>query len=82
MTSQRTEADTRADFIDPMLAKCGWGSTEHSYIRREVICPGRIMNGGKRGTKVSSDYVLEYKGKKLGVVEAKKESLSYSEGVR
>ncbi|MDE1237615.1 DEAD/DEAH box helicase family protein [Vibrio aestuarianus] len=82
MTSQRTEADTRADLIDPMLVKCGWGSTEHSYIRREVICPGRIMNGGKRGTKVSSDYVLEYKGKKLGVVEAKKESLSYSEGVR
>ncbi|MDO6542561.1 EcoAI/FtnUII family type I restriction enzme subunit R [Photobacterium sanguinicancri] len=82
MTSQRTEADTRADLIDPMLVKCGWGGTEHSYIRREVICPGRIMNGGKRGTKVSSDYVLEYKGKKLGVVEAKKESLSYSEGVR
>lgn len=82
MTSQRTEADTRADLIDPMLVRCGWGGTEHSYIRREVICPGRIMNGGKRGAKVSSDYVLEYKGKKLGVVEAKKESLSYSEGVR
>ena len=68
----RNEADTRADLIDPKLKQNGWGEVEGSYIRREVICPGRIMTGGKRGTQVSSDYVLVYQGRKLAVVEAKK----------
>jgi type I restriction enzyme R subunit len=78
----RKEADTRADLIDPRLKQDGWGVIEHSYIRREVICPGRIITGGKRGTTVSSDYVLNYQGRKLAVVEAKREELSYTEGVR
>lgn len=77
-----TESDTRANLIDPKLKGDGWGVVEHSYIRREVICPGRIITGGKRGTSVSSDYVLVYQGRKLAVVEAKKQSLSYTEGVR
>jgi len=78
----RNEADTRADLIDPKLKQNGWGVVENSYIRREVICPGRIITGGKRGTAVSSDYVLNYLGRKLAVVEAKREGLSYTEGVR
>ena len=78
----RNEADTRADLIDPKLKQDGWGEVESSYIRREVICPGQIMPGGKRGTQVSCDYVLVYRGRKLAVVEAKKESLPYTEGVR
>lgn len=82
MVTMRNEADTRADLIDPKLKVVGWGVLEDSFIRREVICPGRIITGGKRGTPVSSDYVLVYQGRKLAVVEAKKESLSYSEGVR
>ena len=76
------EADTRAELIDPALKKVGWSRIEQSYIRREVICPGRILTGGKRGEPVSSDYVLEFNGKKLAVVEAKKEALSVTEGVR
>lgn len=78
----RNEADTRAELIDPKLMSVGWGKVDRALIRREVICPGRIMLGGKRGTPVSSDYVLIYKNRKLAVVEAKKESLSYTEGVR
>jgi type I restriction enzyme R subunit len=79
----RNEADTRADLIDPKLVLAGWGKVEHSYIRREVtITQGRIIGGGKRASALSSDYVLEYKGRKLAAVEAKKESISYSEGVR
>ncbi len=78
----RNEADTRADLIDPKLKQNGWGEVEGSYIRREMICPGRIMTGGKRGAHVSCDYVLVYRGRKLAVVEAKKESLPYTEGVR
>ena len=78
----RNEADTRADLIDPKLKQDGWSEVEGSYIRREVICPGRIMTGGNRGSQVSSDYVLVYQGRKLAAVEAKKEDLSYTEGVR
>lgn len=76
------EADTRANLIDPKLRAAGWGEIDHSHIRREVICPGRILSGGKHGDKVACDYVLVYHGIKLAVVEAKKESLSYTEGVR
>ena len=77
------EADTRANLIDPKLVAAGWGQVEGSFIRREVnITQGRIIGGGKRSSPVISDYVLEYKGHKLAAVEAKKESLSYTEGVR
>ena len=78
----RNEADTRADLIDPKLVAAGWSKVEHSYIRREVICPGRILLGGQPSKPVSSDYVLVYQNRKLAVVEAKKESLPYTEGVR
>lgn len=78
----RNEADTRADLIDPQLKKDSWGEIETSFIRREVICPGRILTGGKRSQPVNSDYVLIYKGRKLAAIEAKKEALSYTEGVR
>ncbi|KEQ19550.1 EcoAI/FtnUII family type I restriction enzme subunit R [Endozoicomonas numazuensis] len=79
---KRNEADTRAELIDPKLKAAGWSVVEQSYIRREVICPGIILTGGKRGPAVTSDYVLVYRGRKLAAVEAKKEGLSYTEGVR
>lgn len=79
----RNEADTRADLIDPKLGEAGWSSVGKSYIRREVtITQGRILGGGRRASALSSDYVLEYQGRKLAAVEAKKECLSYTEGVR
>lgn len=78
----RNEADTRADFIDPKLVEAGWSKVEGSYIRRELICPGQIITGGKRTNPVPCDYVLINKGRKLAAVEAKREGLSYSEGVR
>ncbi len=79
----RNESETRAELISPKLALDGWGIIEHSIIRREVsITEGRILGGGKRGSKLSADYVLEFQGRKLAAVEAKRESLSYTEGVR
>ena len=78
----RNEADTRAELIDPVLKQAGWSIVEQSFIRREVICPGRIITGGKRSNPVDCDYVLIYKGRKLAAVEAKREALSYTEGVR
>jgi len=79
----RNESETRAELISPKLALDGWGVTGNSIIRREVsITAGRILAGGKRASSLSADYVLEFQGRKLAVVEAKRESLSYTEGVR
>ena len=75
-----TEADTRAERIDPVLAAAGWGK-DGSKVRREVICPGRIQSGGKRGKGLSCDYVLEYRGHKLATLEAKRAGISHREGV-
>ena len=66
------EAETRAEYIDPMLAAAGWGVVEGSRIRREYpITLGRLEGNGKRGKALSADYVLEYRNTKLAVVEAK-----------
>ncbi len=79
--SQETEADTRAERIDPVLKAVGWGVVDGSKVRREVICPGRIQSGGTRGTSLSSDYVFLYHDQKLAVLEAKKASVDTSAGV-
>ncbi len=78
---EETEADTRANRIDPVLAAAGWGVVERSRIRRELICPGRIQSGGRRGKGLSCDIVLEFRGHKLAVLEAKRAGLSHAEGV-
>lgn len=43
MTDGGTEADTRAEYIGPILAAAGWGQ-DGSKVRREVICPGVIQS--------------------------------------
>jgi type I restriction enzyme, R subunit len=82
-----TEADTRAKYIDPALKDSGWEYDGTSMVYREVrvrrefsITEGRILGGGKRGKLKIADYVLEYKGVRLAVVEAKKFDLNYTEG--
>ena len=59
--ASRNEADTRADLIDPQLVNDGWREVDKSFIRREVICHGRVLTGGNRRQPVSSEYVLVYK---------------------
>lgn len=76
-----TEADTRANRIDPVLAAAGWTTTQGARVRREVICPGRIMSGGRRATPMTADYVFEYRGQKLAVMEAKKAGVGYTVGM-
>jgi len=79
----RNESETRAELISPKLKSDGWGVIENSIIRREVsITAGRILGGGKRSSTLSADYVLEYQGRKLAAIEAKREDISYTEGVR
>jgi type I restriction enzyme R subunit len=76
-----TEADTRANRIDPVLREAGWGVVEGSRIRREMICPGRITGGGGRANPLSADYVLSYRDRKLAVIEAKRAGLGHTDGV-
>ena len=42
--TNETEADTRANRIDPVLRDAGWGVVEGALIQRELICPGRFMD--------------------------------------
>lgn len=76
------ETETRAELIDPKLKACGWGVVEGSKVYREYpITAGRIQTGGSRGKREIADYVLEYKGVKLAVIEAKSVLCEVGEGV-
>ena len=75
------EAETRAEHIDPALKAAGWGVVEGSRVRREyLITLGRIEGHGRRGKPLCADYVLEYRNRKLGVVEAKGWNEALTEG--
>ncbi|WAP69943.1 EcoAI/FtnUII family type I restriction enzme subunit R [Jiella pelagia] len=79
---QETEADTRANRIDPALREAGWGVVEGSHVARELtIKPGRILAGGKKGESLSADYVLSYRGRHLATLEAKRAGLGHTDGV-
>ncbi|MFA5831127.1 MAG: DEAD/DEAH box helicase family protein [Candidatus Paceibacterota bacterium] len=76
------EAETRAEYIDPKLAASGWGIIENSKVLREFhITKGRIQVGGERAKPEIADYVLVYKNRKIGVIEAKAEGLPATEGL-
>ena len=76
------ESETRAEYIDPKLKASGWGEIEGSKVLREFrITDGKIQTGGLRGKPEIADYILVYKNRKIGVIEAKAENLSAAEGV-
>ncbi len=76
------EAETRAEYIDPALAKAGWGVVDDSRIRREYkITDGRLLGHGKRSESVKADYVLVYRNTRMAVVEAKPWDAPLTEGV-
>ena len=77
------ESQTRHDKIDPKLSAAGWGIVPGSKVLVEqsaYIAPGRITNTGHKNPK-KADYILEYKGQKLAVIEAKSDERDVSEGV-
>ncbi len=75
------EAETRAELIDPALKAAGWGAVDGSRVRREEITRGRLEGAGKRAKAMICDYVLVYRGQKLGVIEAKKRDAGVTEGL-
>jgi type I restriction enzyme R subunit len=82
MNRDCNEAETRAQFIDPGLATATWGQNNGSKLSLEYqINKGRIQVGGARAPALVADYVLEYQGQKLAVIEAKKWDLHVTEGL-
>jgi type I restriction enzyme R subunit len=76
------EAQTKHDLIQPALREAGWGIVEGSRLRLEFpITKGRLIGQNRRATPLFADYVLEYKNRRIGVVEAKKRDLYYTDGV-
>ena len=75
-----TEADTRANRIDPVLRDAGWGVADGSRIAREEIAKGRITTAGHINP-LKADYVLSLNGRKLAVIEAKRAGLGYTYGL-
>jgi type I restriction enzyme R subunit len=75
------EAETRAELIDPALRTAGWGVTDGSRVRREVITIGRLQGAGKRAKQDIADYVLTHRNHKLAVIEAKAREKPDTEGV-
>ncbi len=77
------EAETRAELIDPALREAGWGVVEGSRVRREFkITLGRLQGAaGRRNAPDIADYILEYKGRMVAVVEAKRQGAGVTQGV-
>lgn len=70
MSNYQSEADTRANFIDPKLVDSGW---EPIHIVREYyFTDGRKLLGNKRGKRLFIDYLLKFNNTNLAIIEAKK----------
>lgn len=67
------ETETHTHYILPALQKSGWGVVSGSKIREEYpITRGRLIGSGKRSKPLEADYVLQYQGRSMAVIEAKK----------
>jgi len=78
----RNEAETRAELIDPKLNEWGWASGGDTKVAREFqVAPGRIIGVGQPQRKMILDYLLEHKGRKVAVLEAKAEDKGLTEGL-
>ena len=76
------ESQTKYDYIDPALQKAGWGVVVDSHVRFEFpITAGRLIGQSRRAKPLFADYVLEYKNRRLAVIEAKLADLYYTDGV-
>ncbi|MCC2594726.1 DEAD/DEAH box helicase family protein [Pusillimonas sp. MFBS29] len=75
-----SEADTRANYIDPALHAAHWQAT--NIIREHYFTDGRKMAGGVRGRRCFVDYLLHKDNRYLAVVEAKKETEHPTKGLQ
>lgn len=75
-----SEADTRANYIDPALASSGWQSSQ--IVREYYFTDGRKLTGGQRGTRCFVDYLLHSSNRHLAIIEAKKQSAHPTQGLQ
>jgi len=75
-----SEADTRANFIDPALLAAGWGSQQ--IIREYYFTDGRKLAGDQRGSRCFVDYLLHSDNRHLAIIEAKKQSAHPTKGLQ
>ena len=74
------EAQTRLNKVDPEIKKSLWSVEPESKILVEQnITNGKIGSSSKKPLR--ADFILMFKGVKLAVIEAKRDEVSYSEGV-
>lgn len=75
-----TEADTRANYIDPALAASGWNSDQ--IAREYYFTDGRKLAAGQRGSRCFVDYLLHSKNQHLAIIEAKKQAAHPTKGLQ
>ena len=79
------ETSTRRKKIDPKLYEVGWEQVPQSSILTEQrayeIAPGQVSAIAQNRHPKKADYVLEYKKKRLAVIEAKSDEKSVFEGI-
>jgi type I restriction enzyme R subunit len=75
-----SEADTRANYIDPALKDAGW--SQSTITREYYFTAGRKLVGGKRGQRCFVDYLLHKDKRHLALIEAKKEDEHPTKGLQ
>ena len=78
------ETATRRKLIDPKLYEVGWEQVPQSEIlteQRAYITPGKVSAIPQNRHPKKVDYILEYKRKKLAVIEAKSDEKDVAEGI-
>lgn len=79
------ETATRRKKIDPALYGVGWEQVPESEILTEQrayqIAPGQVSALPQNRHPKKADYLLEYKKRKLAVIEAKSDEKDVSEGI-
>ena len=76
------EAQTRKDLIDPAIEAAGWTKANGCQVLVEQsaveFAPGKV--GKVKSKPLAADYVLTYRGRRLVVIEAKRDELDASLG--
>ena len=79
------ETATRRKKIDPALYGVGWEQVPESEILTEQrayqIAPGQVSSLPQNRHPKKADYLLEYRKRKLAVIEAKSDEKDVSVGI-
>jgi len=80
MNRKLSEADTRANYIDPQLKNSGWNTA--NIVREYYFTAGRKLFGNTRGKRLFLDYLLRYNNTNIAIIEAKREDEHPTKGLQ